>query len=124
VPVEVDFLKEPANTIRYNFAGHITHADLEAASEAEIAIFDSLPDHARLYIIVEMSDLHTISPNLFPRLQALRLVHDPRILYVFVVGANAYLRALALSLGLFNSPHEFVFCATLDEALKAMEAQA
>ena len=39
---------------------------------------------------------------------------------VIVVGANPYLRALAISLGLLSNQHAFIFRQTMDEALATL----
>ena len=38
-----------------------------------------------------------------------------------VVGANPYLRALAISLGLIAARHNFVFSATREDALQTLQ---
>lgn len=121
VPVKIDFV-EPLHILCYCFEGNLTHDDLIAARQTEAALFASLPVEEKLPVVVEMSALHTIDPNLFPHLREMHFVSNPRIERVYVVGANPYLRALATSLGIFTSPHEFRFFDTRDEALRDLEA--
>ncbi|MBN2303080.1 MAG: STAS domain-containing protein [Anaerolineae bacterium] len=106
----------------YRFSGHITHADLEELRVAEEPFFDQLPPERCHSIIADLSDLHTLDATLFPPLQEMRLVCDTRVCVVVVVGANPYLRALAISLGLTSSQHGFLFRSTVEEALAVLGA--
>lgn len=59
--------------------------------------------------MLDLTDLYTIPAELFAPLQQTRLVRDRHVCVASVVGANAYLRALAISLGLLAAQHAFVF---------------
>jgi hypothetical protein len=110
-------------TLYYRFWGQIASADLQAATQAEGTLFDALGADERLTGILDMSELRTISPSLLAQLRSLRLLSDPRVCRVIVVGASPYLRALTLSLGGFgHNGHEFIFRSSLDEALQAMDS--
>lgn len=123
MPIHIE-ASPASDALYYRFSGQITHDDLDSAQDAEASCFARLDDDQRITVIAEMSGLHTISADLFPRLQNLRMVRDHRVCRVIVVGANPYLRALALSLGSFDSPHHFIFRPTLADALKSIEQNA
>jgi len=116
VPIHIE-ASPASDALYYRFSGQITYDDLNSAQDAEASCFARLDDDQRITVIAEMSGLHTISADLFPRLQNLHMVRDHRVSCVIVVGANPYLRALALSLGSFDSPHRFIFRPTLADAL-------
>ncbi len=123
MPITVEAI--PAlDALYYRFSGQITHDDLNSAQEAEAPCFALLGEDGCITVIADMSGLHTISADLFPRLQNLRMVRDRRVCRVIVVGANPYMRALALSLGSFNGPHCFIFRSTLADALQSVEQAA
>jgi len=109
-------------TLYYRFSGRIVADDLAIALQSEEPQFAALDEDECVTGIVNMSELSTISPALLSQLRTLRLLSDPRVCRVIVVGASPYLRALALSLGsLGHNGHEFIFRPTLAEALQAME---
>ncbi len=109
-------------TLYYCLSGHILPEDLEAAAQAEEALFVSLSADECVTGILDMSELDVIRPALLTQLRTLRLMRDPRVCRVIVVGASPYLRALTLSLGGFgHNGHEFIFRATLADALQAMD---
>ncbi|MCL4239125.1 MAG: hypothetical protein KJ047_12835 [Anaerolineae bacterium] len=123
MPINVEAIPA-SDALYYRFSGQITHNDLDSAQNAEASCFARLGDDQRITVIADMSGLHTISAELFPRLQSLHMVSDRRVCRVIVVGANPYLRALALSLGSFDSPHHFIFRPTLADALQSIEQNA
>lgn len=112
----------PEPILCYTFSGHLTYADLEALRYAEDPYFAALPDRGGYDIIADLSALDTIDAALFPQLQEMRLVCDTRVCAVVIVGANPYLRALAISLGLVTQRREFLFRNTLTEALVLLGA--
>ncbi len=111
-------------TLAYQFEGRVTLADLDALRDAERPYFDAAPADVRISAILDFSGLDTISADLFPRLPHLRCIEDPRVRVVIVVGANAYLRALAISLGMIVSRPPFVFRRSLDEAMRDLTPPA
>jgi len=123
VPINVEAIPA-SDALYYRFSGQITHDDLDSAQDAEASFFAPLGEGQCVTVIADMSGLHTISADLFPRLQNLRMVRDRRVCRVIVVGANPYMRALALSLGSFDGPHHFIFRPTLADALQSIEQNA
>ncbi|HEX3052346.1 MAG TPA: hypothetical protein VHP83_16920 [Aggregatilineaceae bacterium] len=119
VPIDVEQLTP--QYLYYTFSGQITLQDLDALRTAEEPFFTHLPDKAFLGLILDLSDLDTIAAPLFPQLQRMRLVQDPHVCIVVVVGANPYLRALTQSLGLGISKYDFAFRQTVDEALNVLD---
>ncbi len=105
-------------TLAYQFEGRVTSDDLVALRDTERSYFETLAADTALSVIVDFSGLDTIPADLFPQLPRMRFVADPRVNVVIVVGANAYLRALAISLGMIVSHPPFVFRRTMDEALR------
>ena len=120
MPISVQPI-EPALILHYRFSGQITRDDLERVQDAEASYFQALGDGDGVTVIADMASLHTIGANLFSRLRNLRMVRDRRVRRVIVVGANPYLRALALSLGSIESEHEFIFRPTLADALQSVD---
>ncbi len=108
----------------YRFTGHITHADLEALHQAETPFFDALPEGRCHSLVADMLRLDTIDASLFPQLQQMRMACDHSVCVVVVVGANPYLRALMISLGLVASTHGFIFRNSLDDALAVLGTRA
>lgn len=109
-------------TLYYRFSGRIVADDLETALQSEEPLFAALDEDRGVTGIVDMSELSTISPALLSQLRTLRLLSDPRVWRVIVVGASPYLRALTLSLGgLGHNGHEFIFRPTLADALQSIE---
>lgn len=119
MPIHIELL-EPAGCLYYRFTGHITREDLDALRAAEEPYFDTLPNDQCCGLIADLSELDTIGPQLWLPLQQMRLVTDEQVCTVVVVGANAYLRALAISLGIVNYQREFIFRASVEEALAAL----
>jgi hypothetical protein len=111
-----------AGYLFYRLAGTVTEDDLYTLRVREHAFFDARPDDWRVSVIADLSELHTIPPQLLSQFRQMRMVRDEHICVVIVVGANRYLRALATSLGITIAKHEFVFCETMDEALTLLGA--
>lgn len=121
VPIEVRPFGR-SGLLYYRFAGQIRPDDLEAATQAEAPLFARLGEDDCVTGVMDMSELRTISPSLLAQMRTLRLLIDPRVCRVIVVGASPYLRALALSLGSFgHNGHEFIFRPTLADALQSIE---
>ena len=120
VPISVETLKS-SPCLYYRFTGHVAFEDFDALYAGEEPLFAALPEGRCLGAIADFSALETIGAPLFPRLQHMRLIIDARFCVVVVVGANSYLRALAISLGLTNDTREFIFRNTLDEALAVIQ---
>jgi len=109
--------------LNYRFSGPITAEDLDHLRGAEEAVFTALAPDACVNIIADMGAIDSIAPSLFAQLQRLRMVADPRVCMVVVVGANSYLRALAISLGVIAPRlHPYAFTETLDEARRLLAA--
>lgn len=119
MPITVERI-EPDSVLVYRFSGRITLGDLEALYAQEAPYFSALQPDDCLPIMLDLTDLYTIPAELFAPLQQTRLVLDRQVCVVSVVGANAYLRALAISLGLLAARHDFLFYATREEALSAL----
>lgn len=120
MPINVEAIPA-SNALYYRFSGRITHDDLDSVQDVEASCFAPLGEGQCVTVIADMSGLYTISASLFPRLQNLRMVRDHRVCRVIIVGANPYLRALALSLGNFNSERECIFRPAVDDALLTLE---
>jgi len=120
VPIAVESLKSET-CLYYRFAGHVTPEDFDTLHASEETICAGLPGDRCLGVVADFDALETIGAPLFPRLQHMRLMTDSRFCVVVVIGANSYLRALAISLGLTNDTREFVFRDTLDEALAVIQ---
>jgi hypothetical protein len=103
---------ETGNVLYYCFSGPITLEDFIRVRAAEEPHFAALPDEPCLGVIVDMGDLDSISPRLFPQLQQMRMVEDRRVSLIAVVGANSYLRVLAISLGIISGRRNLVFHQT------------
>ncbi len=116
MPITVEYL-ESGPLLYYEFSGRITLHDLETLRERETPYFDAIRPGSRVAVVLDLTQLLTIPAELFAPLQQSRVVSDERVSVVGVVGANPYLRALAISLGLIAAKHDFVFCQTRDEAL-------
>ncbi len=109
--------------LSYHFSGRITPEDLDRARGEEDRIFAELADDACLNVIADFSEIDSIAPSLFPQLQRLHMVADPRVCMVVVVGANSYLRALTISLGvIIPQSHTYVFASTREEARQLLAA--
>ena len=104
----------------YRFTGDVTLNDINALAVDEAPYFAALPPDQCFGLIIDMTDLYTIVADLFPWLPHLRIVQDERICVAVVVGANPYLRALVISLGLTFSTRNFIFRDTLDEAINVL----
>ncbi|MBN1564929.1 MAG: hypothetical protein JXA10_13865 [Anaerolineae bacterium] len=124
MPIEIKRLEANDHILRYHFAGNITAADLIALTAHETPLFAGLADDDCFSVIADWSQIETIAASLFSELQHLRLIRDAKkVCGVVVVGANPYLRALAISLGIITQQQRFTFRATLDEALRALDVQ-
>jgi len=119
VPITVRSL-EARHSLHYQFSGRITADDFDQAAAAEAPYFDALQPGECLNLIVNLSALETISPDLFGRLKQMRLFASDRVCWVVMVGANPYLRALVISLGVLNQQRRFTFQDRFDEGLRAM----
>jgi len=119
VPISVETLTSDT-CLYYRFTGHVRLDDFDALHAAEESACADLPGDRCLGAIADFSALETIGAPLFPRLQHMRLMTDARFCVVVVIGANSYLRALAISLGLTSGTREFIFRQTLDEALAVL----
>lgn len=104
----------------YQFTGNLTLDDIDALAEAEQPYFAALSPCDCMDLIIDLTDLYTITTDLFPRLHTMRLVNNGQVCTAVVVGANPYLRALVISLGLTSGTREFIFRATLDEAFEML----
>ena len=96
MPIIVERI-DPDPVLVYRFSGRITLGDLEALRAQEAPHFSTVQPDDCLRIILDLSELYTIPAELFAPLQHTRLVRDRRVCVVSVVGANAYLRALAMN---------------------------
>jgi hypothetical protein len=121
VPIDVQPF-ESGSLLRYRFSGRLTVEDLSAVATAEEPYFHALGKDNCLNIIADLTDLETISPTLFSDIQQMRMFSDGRVCRVFIVGANPYLRALAISLGLLTSNLHFTFRNSYDEELHLLGA--
>lgn len=120
MPITVQPLDQPL-ALHYRFSDPLASNDLVKVRDAELPHYNALQDGECLRVVLDLSALETISSDLLPRLARLRIMLDPRVCRVIVAGANPYLRAMAISLGVFNDNNrEFMFCATLEDAVSAL----
>jgi len=114
VPIAVRSLND-SRTLYYEFTGRITVDDLRQMAVDEDAYFRALKPADCLDVIADLSALETFPPDLFARLQQARLFAGRQICEAVIVGANAYLRALLISLGIITQRHPFTFRDSPDE---------
>lgn len=120
MPIVVRPLDQPY-ALHYRFSSPLASKDLVLVRDAELPHYDALHEDECMRVVLDFSSMDTVSMGLLPRLARLRIMLDPQVCKVIVVGANPYLRAMAISLGIFNgNGREFVFCATLGDALQAL----
>ena len=119
MPIHVQAF-ESGSVLHYRFSGQLTADDLSAAATAEEPYFHALGEDNCLNIIADFTDLETIPPDLFSDVKQMRLFRDERVCRVIIVGANPYLRALAISLGLLTPGHRFTLRNSYDEGLRAL----
>jgi hypothetical protein len=119
VPISVDTLE--SDTLYYRFAGNVTPDDFDALQADEDAVCAGLPNDRCLGAVADFTALETIRASLFPRLQYIRMMTESQVRVVVVIGANSYLRALGISLGLTSDTRDFVFRDTLDDALAVIQ---
>lgn len=119
MPIHVQAF-ESSYVLHYRFTGHLTADDLKATAAAEEPYFAGLNVDDCLSIIADFTDLETIPPTLFPQLRQMRVFSDERVCWVVIVGANPYLRALAISLGLLSARRRFTFRNSYDEGLRVL----
>jgi hypothetical protein len=117
MPIDIQRLESDGAILHYRFAGSITAVDLKALAALEIPLFAGLGGDQCFHVVADWSQIDTIAADLFPQLQYMRLTRDPRVCRVVVIGANPYLRALAISLGVIAQNNRFTFRASMDEAL-------
>lgn len=117
MPISAQSLSSNTYILHYCFSGQITAADLAQLGVDERAFYDQLADDEVVSVLLDWSQLDTIPAQLFPQLQNMRLVRDEQVYWIIVVGANPYLRALAISLGVITANRRFTFRTTLAEAL-------
>ena len=111
------------DALTYRFSGRISEDDMLKLRYAEDRYFASLPAGQCLNIIADFSEIDSIAPQLFPQLQRMRMVTEPRIGLVIVAGANSYLRALTISLGLVaGSVHNIIFSDSPESARSLLPA--
>ena len=122
--IEIERLKSNAPIFHYRFARNISAGDLDALTTHESALFDELDNGECFSAVADWSHIETIPAPLFPQLQHMRLFRDENVCRVIIVGANSYLRALAISLGVITQSNRFTFCPTLDEALVMLSEYA
>lgn len=116
MPVNIQWF-EPGRILVYEFSGRIRLSDLETLRHLETPFYNSLGADNDLVVLLDLTGLYSIPAELFAPLQQLRMINDLRVRAAGVIGANAYLRALATSLGLITRRHDFVFHSTRAEAL-------
>ena len=119
-PIYLDQIN--SGCLYYRLAGSITEHDLRRLRVQEDSVFNTFRDGEGVGVVADLTDLHTISPQLLSDLRQMRMVRDDHVRVVVVVGANPYLRALAISLGIAVGKHQFVFSETVDEALALVGA--
>lgn len=120
MPVAIQPLDQPL-ALHYRFSDPLVDIDLVKVRDAESPHFGALQEGECVRVVLDLSAVETISTDLLPQLARLRIMLDPRECKVIVAGANPYLRAMAISLGVFNANgREFVFCATLGDAVTAL----
>ncbi len=122
--ITVQSLSSNAYILHYCFSGQITAADLAQLGADERTFYDQLADDEVVSVLLDWSQLNTIPAQLFPQLQNMRLVRDEQVYWIIVVGANPYLRALAISLGVITANRRFTFRATLADALHILGEEA
>ncbi len=105
----------------YRFSGAITPDDLDRLASVEESVFTTPSEGECLGVIVDLSAIDTIAANLFPQLQHMRIVRDDRFCAICVVGANPYLRALWISLGLVRGRSDISFRQTTDDAISILD---
>lgn len=117
------FRPQPAAaTLLYQFSGKLSLADLASLALLEEPHFQALEPGACLYVVIDVSGLETIAAAYFPAVEQLHMTRNAHVCMVSVVGANPYLRALALSLGMVHNRRTVEFYATLDDAFAAIHA--
>jgi hypothetical protein len=121
VPIHVEQLEQDS-VLHYRFSGNVTLHDLDTLYRVEESFFAALAEEQCFNVIADLSDLYTIEARLFAELQQMRMVRDDGVCVVVVVGANPYLRAMAISLGMLSGKHEFLFRDRLDDALNEFRA--
>ena len=114
---------ESGSVLHYRFRGRLTADDLSATATTEEPHFRALGKDECLNIIADFTDLETIPPDLFPAMQQMRVFSDERACRVVIVGANPYLRALMISLGLLNQGRHITFHSSYDEGLRVLERE-
>jgi hypothetical protein len=119
VPIHVHAFQS-GSVLHYRFNGRLTADDLNAAAATEEPYFRAASQDHCLNIMADFTDLETIPPDLFPRIQQMRLFSDERVCRVVIVGANPYLRGLMISLGLLPPDRRFTFSSSHDEGLRVL----
>jgi hypothetical protein len=119
VPIHVHTFQS-GSVLHYRFSGHLTADDLDAAAATEEPYFRAASQDNCLNVIADFTDLETVPPDLFPGIQRMRLFRDERVCRVVIVGANPYLRALMISLGLLRPGRRFTFSNSYDEGLHVL----
>jgi hypothetical protein len=119
VPIHVEAF-ESGSVLHYRFSGRLTADDLSAAATAEEPYFRALGKDDCLNIIADFTELETIPPDLFSDIKRMHVFSDEQVCSVVIVGANPYLRALAISLGLFTPGRRFTFRNNYDEGLRVL----
>jgi hypothetical protein len=120
VPIHVRAF-ESGFVLHYRFSGRLTADDLSALATTEEPHFRALGKGESVNIIADFTDIETIPPDLFPAMQQTRVFSDERVCRVVIVGANPYLRALMISLGLLNQGRHITFHSSYDEGLHVLE---
>lgn len=110
--------------LHYQYEGSITLNDLIALEASEEPFYAALVTGERLHVIVDMRAIDTIAAPLFPKLQRMVQARKDRIGQIAVVGANPYLRALMKGLGAVIDYPNMLHCATPEEAVTLIQAQA
>lgn len=105
----------------YRFSQTITLEDLDQLADLEEPYFAALGKDECLGIIVDLSAIDTIAVRLFPQLQQMRMLRDERVCAICVIGANPYLRAFTISLGLVHSNLVISFQQSIDEAISVLD---
>jgi hypothetical protein len=111
---------ESGSVLHYRFVGHIAATDLEYAAATEQPYFDALKAGQCVNIVADLSELESIAPELFARLPQMRIFGDRRVCELVIAGANPYLRALVISLGLVTAQRSLTFRNSFDEGLRSM----
>ena len=116
MPIALQQLDHPT-ALHYHFSGAISRDDIDTLHHTETAYFDALNDDDRVAVVADFSGVDTIPADLLPQLGQLRLLHDPRVRRTVIAGANPYLRAMAISLGIFaQADQPFTFCSSVTDA--------